>query len=180
MASDTTRVHAKELQFFLYDRPIHPEFFEVCARRHIACFDWHLALEVTASGHHIQWHNGTLFFDELIATSAQSFPRKTLMHFPFQGERRGRIRPQHGIAYYVCSQREVLLPEIYLQIHDEILNDARRKGLVFQRAPEHRLAPSPLTLITADACPQRLILQTFHTFPSDLTLIKTQTLIEKV
>jgi hypothetical protein len=46
--------------------------------------------------------------------------------------------------------------------------------------PHRRLGLSPLGFVTADARPGCLVINTFHTFPADCTLLKTQTLIERV
>jgi hypothetical protein len=44
----------------------------------------------------------------------------------------------------------------------------------------HRFEVPPLGFVTADARPGCLLLSTFHTFPGEYTVVKTQSLIEKV
>ena len=64
-------------------------------------------------------------------------------------------------------------------MHDEILRDGSKRGFL-QNFPSHnRLGPAPLGFVTADARQGCLILTSFHTFPEEYTVVKTQSLIEK-
>ena len=53
--------------------------------------------------------------------------------------------------------------------------------LTFRRGPAmaNRLALSPLGLVTVEARAGCLFIGTFHTFPDEHTVVKTQSLIEK-
>jgi hypothetical protein len=85
----------------------------------------------------------------------------------------------HGIHYEMSFQVEVLAPEIFLHIHDEILSDGSKRGLLHNFPSHNRLSVAPLGFITAEAGRGRLFLSTFHTFPTENTVVKTQSLIEK-
>ena len=76
-------------------------------------------------------------------------------------------------------QVETLAPEIFLHVHDEIIADGGKRGLLVNFQPHHRLALAPLGYIQVDARPGCLFLSTFHTFPGENTVVKSQTLIEK-
>jgi hypothetical protein len=76
-------------------------------------------------------------------------------------------------------QVETLTPEIFLHVHDEILCDGGKRGLLHNFQPNHRLAVSPLGHIAVEGRPGCLLWSTFHTFPEENTVIKSQTLIEK-
>jgi hypothetical protein len=76
-------------------------------------------------------------------------------------------------------QVEVLPPEIFLHVHDEIRADGGKRGLLHNFPSHHRLTVAPLGFVTADARPGCLCLSTFHTFPGECTVVKTQSLIEK-
>jgi len=52
--------------------------------------------------------------------------------------------------------------------------------MLYHHAPHHRLALSPLGYITVEAWKNTLSINTFHTFPDEFTLVKTQSLIERV
>ena len=76
-------------------------------------------------------------------------------------------------------QVEVLAPEIFVHVHDEILNDGSKRGLLHNFPSHHRLAIAPLGYVSAEARPGCLFLSSFHTFPNEHTVVKTQSLIER-
>jgi hypothetical protein len=80
----------------------------------------------------------------------------------------------------MIAQAEVLDSAVFRTIHEELLADGRKRGLLHPLDPHHRLGLSPLGFVTADARPGCLVVNTFHTFPVEFTLLKTQTLIERV
>src|SRR5262245_38374387 len=55
----TTQFHLRppvdDLVFQLYGRPVHPELFDILARRRIRCQDFTLQLWLTTTGHVISW-----------------------------------------------------------------------------------------------------------------------------
>jgi Protein of unknown function DUF2617 len=80
----------------------------------------------------------------------------------------------------MSAQAETLPPALFRQIHEELLADGRQRGLLHVLYPHHRFGLSPLGFVTADAREGCLVVNTFHTFPAECTLLKTQTLIERV
>ena len=76
-------------------------------------------------------------------------------------------------------QVEVLAPELFVHVHDELIADGSKRGLLHNFPSHNRLALAPLGFISAEARPGCLILSSFHTFPTEHTVVKTQTLIEK-
>jgi hypothetical protein len=80
----------------------------------------------------------------------------------------------------MSAQAEVLPAELFKHIHQDLLADGRKRGLLHLLHPHHRFGLSPLGFVTADARPGCLVVNTFHTFPVECTLLKTQTLIERV
>jgi hypothetical protein len=68
--------------------------------------------------------------------------------------------------------------EQFLHVHAELAADGERKGMVFHCKASNRLGPSPLGVVIVQAISGGLSTSAFHTFPDELTLIKTQSLIE--
>ena len=97
-----------------------------------------------------------------------------------RGEHGGSLTCAHGIKYQTTFQVETLAPEIFLQIHDEILADGEKRGLLHNFQPNHRLSVSPLGLIAVETRSECLFLSTFHTFPEEHTVVKSQSMIEKI
>jgi hypothetical protein len=169
-----------DLVFQLYGRPLHPELFEILAARTIRREDYELTVRITRTGHVITWENRDVFLTEVAAAADQELPqRRRLLHYKLRGEHTGRLDCAHGVRYETSFQVEVLQPEIFLHVHDEIVADGGKRGLLHSFPSHHRLSVAPLGFVTADARPGCLCLTTFHTFPTEHTVVKTQSLIEK-
>jgi hypothetical protein len=169
-----------DLVFQLYGRPLHPELFDILAVRKIRREDYELTVRITRTGHVISWENADVHLTEVTAAAEQDLPQKRrLLDYRLRSEHNGRLACAHGIHYQMSFQVEVLPPEIFLHVHDEILADGGKRGLLHNFPSHHRLAVAPLGFVSAEARPRCLILSTFHTFPTEHTVVKTQSLIEK-
>ncbi len=169
-----------DLVFQLYGRPLHPELFDILAMRTIQRDDYKLTVRVTRTGHVITWENANVCLTEVAAAADQELPqRRRLLNYRLRDEYAGRLDCAHGIYYQVCFQVEVLPPEIFLHVQEELRADGEKRGLLHNFPAQHRIDPAPLGFINADGRPGCLCLSTFHTFPLEYTVVKTQSLIEK-
>ena len=100
--------------------------------------------------------------------------------YRFGGERTGRCEVAADVLYQVSSHLEVLPPEQFVHVHEELLADGLRKGLVSHFRPHNRLGLSPLGIVIVEALPRCLSVAAFHTFPDEFAIVKTQSLIEQV
>ena len=169
-----------DLVFQVYGRPLHPEFFDILAARQIRHADFELTVRITRTGHVISWENADVFLTEVTAAAGQEMPeRRRLLKHRFRTEQSANLPCAHGIHYQASFQVEVLAPDLFVQIHDEILADGRKRGLLHHFCPHGRLSLAPLGFVSAEFRPGCLFLSSFHTFPDEFTVIKTQSLIEK-
>jgi hypothetical protein len=173
------RPSVKEMSFYLFARPLHPELFDVLASRRVGRDGWSLSACITPAGHFLTWSNGKVCLAEAVVGAEHLLPHSgKLIRHRFEGERRGRIQPIAGVSYQMISQVELLPPEIFLHVHEEILVDGLRRGLLYRHCPHNRLALSPLGFITVESWKNTLSVNAFHTFPSECAIVKTQSLIE--
>jgi hypothetical protein len=173
------RPRVSDLVFQLYGRPVHPELFDILAARRIERADFRLAVQITRTGHVISWENRDVFLTEITAANDQPLPEKRrLLHRRLCQEQSTALSCAHGVRYQASFQVEVLRPEIFVHIHDEILMDGAKRGLLHRFEPTRYCGLSPLGLVTAEARPGCLFLASFHTFPDECTVVKTQSLIE--
>lgn len=180
MRTSIERPSVKEMIFCLYARPLHPELFDVLACRRVSRDDWTLTACVTPAGHLLTWSNGEVCLAETVVSAEHMLPEAgKLIRHRFEGERRGSIQPIAGVSYQMSSQIEVLPAEIFLHVHEEILVDGSKRGLLHRHCPHHRLALSPLGYITVESWKNTLSVNTFHTFPNECAVVKTQSLIER-
>lgn len=174
------RPRVRDLVFQLYGRPLHPELFDILALKKIQREDYELSVCITRTGHVISWENRDVYLTEVAAAADQPLPEKRrLLSYRLRGEHSDTLACAHGISYQMSFQVEVLAPEIFLHVHDEILADGCKRGLLHNFQPNHRLALAPLGFITAEARARCLFVSTFHTFPEEYTVVKSQSLIER-
>jgi hypothetical protein len=173
------RPRVAELVFQLYGRPLHPELFDILAVRTVKREEYELRLWITRTGHVITWENEDVLLTE-VADADQAFSdQRRFLRYAMRGEHSGKFQCSHGILYQTSFQVETLPEEIFLHVHDEILADGSKDGILHNFQPNHRLAIAPLGYVVIEARPRCLFLSTFHTFPEENTIIKSQTLIEK-
>jgi hypothetical protein len=174
------RPRVSDLVFQLYGRPLHPELFDILAVRKVQREDYELTLRITRTGHVISWENRDVHLTEVAAAADQALPeRRRLLSYRLRGEHSGTLACAFGVSYQTSFQVETLPPEIFLHVHDEILADGGKRGLLHNFQPHHRLALAPLGYIAAEARAGCLFLSTFHTFPDEHTVVKSQSLIER-
>jgi Protein of unknown function DUF2617 len=174
------RPNVSDLVFQLYGRPLHPELFDILAVRKIQREDYSLCVRITRTGHVVSWENADVVLTEVATAADQALPEgRRLLHYPLRGEHSGVLPCAHGVNYHMSFQVETMTPEVFLHVHGEILADGGKRGLLHNFQPNHRLAVAPLGYIEIEARPRCVFLSTFHTFPDENTVIKSQTLIEK-
>jgi hypothetical protein len=174
------RPRVSELVFQLYGRPLHPELFDILAQRKIQRADYELTVWITRTGHVLTWSNRDVLLSEVAAAADQDLPHKRrLLHHRLRGEHNSQLAAAHGIHYQTSFQVEVLPPEIFVHVHEEILTDGAKRGLLHNFPAQHRLSLSPLGFVAIESRASCLFLSSFHTFPDEFTVVKSQSLIER-
>jgi hypothetical protein len=169
-----------DLIFQLYGRPLHPELFDILAQRRVRHEDYEVLVRITSTGHVISFENEDVHLTEITCSSDQPLPQKRrLLAYRLRQEHSASLKCAFGIHYQASFQVEVLPPDLFLHVHEEIVSDGSKRGLLSSFPSRHRLAVAPLGFVTVEARPGCLFLTTFHTFPGENTVIKTQSLIEK-
>lgn len=179
MGVDSLRPRVSDLSFLLYGRPLHPELFEVVASRQVRRGDYDLTVQITRTGHVIAWSDRQVHLTEVAAADQPLPERRRLFQHRLRGEQTEVVACGNGISYQASFQVEMLAPEIFLHVHDEILADGGKRGLLHNFQPNHRLCLAPLGFVSIEAKPDCLFVSSFHTFPDEHTVVKTQSLIEK-
>ena len=174
------RPRVAELVFRLYDRPLHPELFDAVAVRRVEANGVRVTARLTPTGHVLEWTDGKATLTELTATDDPDLPEKgrRLAH-RLGGGRGGRCELAGGVRYQVSSQVEILPSEQFVRVHEELRADGARKGLVSAGRCGDRLGLAPLGVVIAEALRGGLAVSAFHTFPDELAVVKTQSLIER-
>ena len=180
MTIPLVRPAVNDLIFQLYGRPLHPELFEILAQRQVRHEDYEVRVRITSTGHVLSFENEDVHLTEVTAATGQPLPQKRrLLSYRLRQEHCAALTCAHGIHYQTSFQVEVLSPDLFLHIHDEILNDGSKRGLLSSFPGRQRVTVAPLGFVTVEARPGCLFFTSFHTFPGEYTVVKTQSLIEK-
>ncbi|MCS6863719.1 MAG: DUF2617 family protein [Gemmataceae bacterium] len=172
------RPRVAEVVFRVYDRPLHPELFDVVATRRVERDNYRLVVRLTRTGHTLSWTSGTTHIEEVTATLDQHLPEAGIrLTHRFDSRRRARC-DFTTTKYQIESQVEVLQPEPFVHFHAELVADGERKGLIYHCKTANRIGLSPLGLVIVEALPRCWSVTAFHTFPDELAVLKTQSLIE--
>src|ERR1700736_4924914 len=161
------RPPVSDLVFQLYGRPLHPELFDILAVRKVQREDYELMLRITRTGHVISWENRDVHLTEVAAAAEQPLPEKRrLLAYRLCGEHSSILTCASGISYQMSFQVEILKPEIFLHVHDEILADGGKRGFLHNFQPNHRLSLAPLGFIAVETRAGCLFISPLQPFPT--------------
>jgi hypothetical protein len=174
------RPRVADLLFCVYNRALHPELFDVLSTHRLERSDFLLHVWITCSGHVLTWTDGKRQLTEVVASQQDTLPEQWLVRMPLRGERQAEVAELPGVRYQASFQEERLPQEVFVQVHDEIVQDGQTEGILIQLGAGGRMAVVPVSYLNPQARPRSLLVYAFHTFPDEYTIVKTQTLIESV
>lgn len=173
------RTSVADLAFRVYGRGLHPEWFAVRAFRRYVQAGWEVDVRIVEGGHVILWSCGTTRLAEVLIGAETPLPESGLLYqSSVRQERSATLRPGSHVEYQSCFAVERIDAEIFAHLNDELILDASRNGLFHRFAPRNRLDPAPLSRIDVEPRSRGLSMQTFHTFPEERAIVRTQSLFE--
>ncbi len=173
------RPNVKELVFQLYGRSLHPELFEIHARRQIERNAYQATVAITSGGHVLTWRKAGLTLTEVAASGSQPLPQKRrLLSYRLCGERSDQVECRGGIRYHTSFQLESVEPEVFWTFQQELCTDGGRNGILHRFQSSGRLALGAMSWLNIESRTKSLFVQAFHTFPDDLAIVKSQSLFE--
>lgn len=173
----SVRPAVTELTFHLFERSLHPELFEVFERCVVECEHYTARLEIIDAGHVVNWRMGDVTLAEVITSTRQPLPRmRRLLTCELQGRQNKGLECRGGVRYHTCLQQETTTPKMFRSIQEALLEVGRRRGMLYRFEPVGRISLEALSYINFQPRPSGLLIQTFHTFPADYAVVKTQSL----
>ncbi len=179
MSTGSIRPRLKDLVFAVYARPLHPELFDILQSEHEVQEQHEFSVWITDCGHVVTWRHGDLWLTEVLTAAYRPLPRaRRVLSFRVHEERSEKIQCANVMFQLSCGV-EQLKPDLFHRIADELEQDSRGRPGVVQRFPApDRLHPSAFSYVMPDSRPQRLLVYSYHTFPEDYGVVKTQTIYE--
>jgi hypothetical protein len=174
------RPEVSQLVFRVFDRSVHPELFETYASWTTCQRDYRVRVDLSLAGHvvSVRLPRGTL--TELTLPDDHPLPMaRCRLAKPIRGSRTEVVESaEFGIRYQLHHQLERTEPEVFLNLHEELVLDCERAEVSHRFATGNRFAPTPVSLVRVDAQRDHLLVHAFHTFPEECAVVRTQSLLE--
>ncbi len=175
-----TQQRVSDLCFYLYRRPLHPELFCIHKNQRVQRGRYQANIWIMGLTHAVTIQGSEGCMTELTCAESDLLPANGLAStFRFRGERDHNEVLTDGIRYMMSSQVERLSQNLFEVIHRDMIRQAESRGLIAtfdEWATEDGLAP--FTYIEHEAREQELHVYTYHAFPGELTILKTQSIFE--
>ena len=170
---------AADLHLFLLDRALHPELFRQYGSYRVSQAHYHADIWFTGLSHVVTVTAGQRSLTELVGAESDLLPgRGILTRFRMKGERDLERRSPDGWHYMVSTQVETMDEPLFKSVHHDLVKHAAKRGWFaqFDQWGDGDLAP--FSYIDQEARDSEFHVHAFHSFPSERTVVKTQTIFE--
>jgi hypothetical protein len=179
MGSPQINVAVEELTFNLFQRPLHPELFQIYAKRKLKTEKYEAEIWVTGCTHIAAVYVDDLCLCEVVSAPGQLLPQRGLIErFQFKGPKSHKCTLSRGVSYMTDFQVEKMSANLYRQSHTELKKFAKSRG-IFVKFPDAEVdGLEPFCYIDFEARRDELHIHTFSAYPDQVTMIKTQSLFD--
>jgi len=168
-----------DLRLSLYLRTLHPEFFTIRARRAFEHSGLEFEVWLLEVGHVVTFIDGPEAITEVLAPRDLELPKRGLVRtLDLVREHEHRLETRGPIVYHMAYQVDAEDPGTYQREAEELLASARQ-GHLFSEEPRE-VARRPFSYAVPEPKGRGLLVHTWHGFPAESTILKTQTLIEQI
>lgn len=185
--SELLETRPSDMRMSLYLRPIHPEFFRIFASRTFRGTGYEAELWITGLSHVLTLTRGDSprgaerCVSEIIGPSSMDLPeRGRVEELPLNGTDEVRRTLRNGFRYQISFETELFTDaDVFAAVYDDLRNQGHKEGI----SCEYRLNGLerdhwPLAMTLPQHARDGFLLHAFHVFPDQMTILKTQTLIE--
>ncbi len=169
-----------DLKFVLYRRPLHPELFHIHQSRHLERAAYQADIWVMGLSHVVTVQSNGRCVTEVTTDDVEVLPHNGLVTtFQFRGERDHLENFDDGMRYILSTQVERMNQNLFHASHRDLLAYAASRGILVrfeEWAEGENLVP--FSFVDFEARDRELHVQSFHAFPLDYTIVKTQSIIE--
>jgi hypothetical protein len=160
---------------------IHPDWLTTRVHRRVGQGSWEADIRIIDGGHVIGFRSGSARVSEILINSETVLPEEGILsRSPIQNERTVQFRPGGIVEYQSCCEVERLENEVFHHLEQEMTLEGSRGDLFYRFPSMNRLAPVPITRIHLESMLSGLMVHTFHTFPEENAIVRTQSLFEPI
>ena len=179
MESPRINVAIEELSFSLFQRPLHPELFNIYASRKVKTEKYEAIIWITGCTHVVSVFSDDVCLAEVVSPPSQMLPERGLIErFRFRGPRNHKCTLSKGVSYMTDFQVERLNVNLYRQSFTDLEKFGRDRG-IFVRFPELEIdGLQPFCYVDFEARKTELHIHSFAAYPDQIAMIKTQSLFD--
>jgi hypothetical protein len=173
------RSRVADLAFQVFNRPLHPEWFRTREFRRVEQKRWTSDVRIVDGGHTVVFLSGSVRLTEVLCGPETVLPEiGRLFHSQLRRERSTILRPDGTIEYQSCLEVERIDAEIFRHLCEEMALNASGNPLLHRFPSANRLAPPPISHVQISARASDVSIQSFHSFPDECAIVRTQSLFE--
>jgi hypothetical protein len=181
MGVSSSRARVADLAFQVFNRALHPDWFSTRVYRRIPQERWEADVRIIEGGHAVIFGTGSIRLTEVLAGPETTLPEPGLVfHSGIRSERSTSLHPGGIVEYLTCFEVERVEPEVFRHLCEEMIADGSRHSLLHRFGSSNRLAPPPLSHVCIEARVKGLSVQSFHTFPDEHAIVRSQSLYELI
>lgn len=181
MAGGEIHPDANDLQYTIYRKILHPEFFQIFARRKIEEEYYRGEVWIIATGHVVAVTTEKTALVEVVSQKGTGAPRRGVVktvRIQERGLNRIQIAEPDGISYTSEFTWRKYPNQAYQERHDRAIVEAYDQRLLHTYNGDAEGGLRPFALIDYRASRGRLRVETTHAYPDDLTLVTTDSTFE--
>ena len=181
MGVGSGRARVADLAFQVFNRALHPEWFSTKVYRRIPQTKWEADIRIIEGGHAVIFGSGQVRLTEILAGPETTLPEPGLLfHSAIRSERSTTLSSGGVVEYQTCFEVERVEPEVFRHLCEEMIADSTPHSMIFRFGSSNRLSPQPLSHVHVDVRVKGLSIQSFHTFPDESAIVRSQSLYELV
>jgi len=171
-----------ENRVVIMTRALDADWFDGRKHRRLQMFDdWRADIWVHESGHAVIFTNQRMAFTEILSNHELELPRERIVwERNLSQEDFTMIQPGGSMRYQFNYEVEKTEPAIFRFLSQEMSLKPTPTDLYWQRSGGNRWSVTPIVRVHIDYASHYLSVQTFHSFPQELTILRTQSLFEIV
>ncbi len=164
-------------RMMLYNRPLHPELFDLKARRADRHGEYEVESWVIPSGHVVRFAIKGQQLSECVIDSGDHLPENGLVHaLPCLGEKDFEMEPSGRMKYYTTVQSETLTDNLYQATYREMVEFAEETGSLSHAFDTD--AGQNLSILDAQKYRREYHVQSYHLIATGGTVLRTQSIFE--
>jgi hypothetical protein len=162
----------------IYRRALHPELFDLQARRMDRHGEYEVESWVTPAGHVVRFQLANQTLTETVIENGDHLPEMGLIHaLPCLGEKDYELEPEGRIGYVTTIQTETLTDNLYMATLREMQDFARETGALSHEWQDTASVPC-LSVLDTQKYKREFHVQSYHLHGNSGLVLRTQSIFE--